>query len=96
MVREAINTMTPSTELAAVKPVNTPTDWNSVADKDRLVSTQQISYKAPDREMELTFERSANAVSTRRPTDMHFTVCIILTVVLLTATLALVRNSWLV
>ena len=71
MVREAINTLTPSTELAAVKPVNTPTDWNSVADKDRLVSTQQISYKAPDREMELTFERSANAVSTRRPTDMH-------------------------
>ena len=44
MVREAINTLTPSTELAAVKPVNTPTDWNSVADKDRLVSTQQISY----------------------------------------------------
>jgi len=69
MVREAINTLTPSTELTAVKPVETPTEWRSVADKDRLVSTQQLSFRPPDYEMELTHERAANALSTRRPID---------------------------
>jgi len=69
MVREAINTLTPSTELAAVQPVESPLDWRCVADKDRLESTQQLSYKPPDTEMVLTHQKAANAVSTRRQID---------------------------
>ena len=66
-VRDAINSVTPSTELVAVLPVETPTDWNCVPNKDRLVSTQGEAYLPPKRMIAEAEERLANAVSTRRP-----------------------------
>jgi len=68
-VREAINSVTPSVELAKVLPVDTPTDWNSVPCKDRLVSTQGDAYLNPVRQTQIAQERLANAVSTRRAVD---------------------------
>jgi len=65
-VREAINSVTPSTELAKVELVETPTEWNSVPDKDRLISTQGDAYLPPARQTQIAQERFANAVSTRR------------------------------
>lgn len=66
-VREAINSVTPTTEIAKVQPVETPSDWRSIPDKDRLVSTQQLSYKPPDTVMEITKEKIANSRSIRIP-----------------------------
>mmetsp|Transcript_4449 Transcript_4449/g.11693 ORF Transcript_4449/g.11693 Transcript_4449/m.11693 type:complete len:265 (+) Transcript_4449:91-885(+) len=68
-VRDAINSVTSSTDLVAVKPVETPTDWNCVPDRDRLVSTQGEAYIHPDRQVADAKQRLAHAVSTRRPVD---------------------------
>ena len=68
-VREAINSVTPSVELVAVKPVETPTSWDCVPDKDRLVSTQREAFPPPQEQLRVMRERVDRAVSTRRPVD---------------------------
>ena len=66
-VREAINSVTPSVQIATVKPVETPSDWNSIPCKDRLVSTQQLSYMPPDDVMVQSRAKVDNSRSVRIP-----------------------------
>ena len=56
-VREAINSVTPSVELATVSP------------KEAIVSTQQLAYLPPDKAAEAIHTRVANARSIRVPVD---------------------------
>ena len=75
-VRDAINTVTPAVEKAIYDPhaisPNPQGGIPSLAPPDQAtVSTQQLAYLHPDREIEEIHGRVEQAVSTRRPVDLE-------------------------
>jgi hypothetical protein len=75
-VRDAINSVTPLVEKALYDPKGiSPNPSGAIPSaappSEATVSTQQLAYLAPAREIEEIHARVHNAVSTRRPVDLE-------------------------